>query len=224
MPHKSDGVLIQRPSEHLGHENTNIECSTEAAFPGKLLVSVADAWETAVVVSMIEGKQWTKSSDNFQSNILDVSKEEKPKAASNFDAGTTELEMQLNGSAGSLIHDKEKSNEAHDLESWANSELSLNASPQKIIIQPDLDENAASLALSLSRDASLFIPNCSLEHCDSKTCDVQKPSCSNEYKLATPLLVDSFCPMDVPDGGSNINLHLGLCSGASFSGNQCGIH
>lgn len=224
MPHISDGVLIRKPSEQLGHENTNFECSTEAAFPGKVLVSVADAGETAVVVSMIEGKQWTESSDDFQSNILNVSEEEKPTAAPNVHADTTELEVQLDGSAGSLIYDKEKSMKNHDLESWENSESSINVSPQKIIIQPDMDENAASLALSLSRDASSIDPDCSLGQSDLKTCDVQNPSCSDEYKLSTPHLVDTFFLMDEPESGSTINLHLGLCSGASFSGNQSDIY
>lgn len=50
----------------------NSECLLEDGFSRKLSVSVADAGETALVVSMVEGNQWMEeSSEDFLSNLED---------------------------------------------------------------------------------------------------------------------------------------------------------
>lgn len=58
MSQKSDITPIERMSNQCAPEGANNEC-TEAAFSGKVSISVADAGETALVVSMVSGNQWT---------------------------------------------------------------------------------------------------------------------------------------------------------------------
>lgn len=54
VPKESDGAPGSRPNNEHAAETVNGDSSIESAFSGKLLVSVADAGETAVVVSFAE--------------------------------------------------------------------------------------------------------------------------------------------------------------------------
>ncbi|KAL5719073.1 hypothetical protein ACHQM5_011904 [Ranunculus cassubicifolius] len=60
VPQKSDGVSVQTANYQNSPESSSHEHSVEASQCGKVSVSVADAGETAVVVSMIEGNPWLK--------------------------------------------------------------------------------------------------------------------------------------------------------------------
>lgn len=76
MPQKPDGNIEQRPS---GPENFNEDCSVEDIYSRKVSISVADAGETALVVSMVGGSKLTEElSDNIPSTIQ-VDKELKTK-------------------------------------------------------------------------------------------------------------------------------------------------
>ncbi|XP_027082883.1 uncharacterized protein At4g10930 isoform X1 [Coffea arabica] len=57
LPKKLDGVLVPRLGNQHEPENARSGGSGEAAFSGKVSVSVADAGETAVVVSVVEGSR-----------------------------------------------------------------------------------------------------------------------------------------------------------------------
>ncbi|KAJ6962219.1 hypothetical protein NC652_001008 [Populus alba x Populus x berolinensis] len=63
-PQKSDVALLQKPNNQCYSENSHsssfAEAEAEAAFSGKMSVSIADAGETAVVVSMVGGTKWTE--------------------------------------------------------------------------------------------------------------------------------------------------------------------
>lgn len=68
MPQSSDVTSIQRPNNQCGPDNANSECFVQDAFSGKVSISVADAGETAVVVSMVAENQWAgEPNDNFLS-------------------------------------------------------------------------------------------------------------------------------------------------------------
>ncbi|CAK9143154.1 unnamed protein product [Ilex paraguariensis] len=73
MPHKSVGVPVSGPSNQHLIEKDSSECLVEVAFSGKMSVSVADAGETAVVVSMIEKNQGTEEPSEKFSSTLDAS-------------------------------------------------------------------------------------------------------------------------------------------------------
>ncbi|KAJ6701873.1 RING/U-BOX PROTEIN [Salix koriyanagi] len=62
VPQKSDVALLQKPNNQCYSENSHSSSFSvaEAAFSGKMTVSIADAGETAVVVSMVGGTKWTE--------------------------------------------------------------------------------------------------------------------------------------------------------------------
>ncbi|KAK1577836.1 hypothetical protein Q3G72_025287 [Acer saccharum] len=69
-PQDSVENTIQRTNNQCSPKSANGECSAEAAFSRKVSVSVADAGETALVVSIIGGNQWTEEpNENFFSKI-----------------------------------------------------------------------------------------------------------------------------------------------------------
>ena len=62
VPQKSDVALLQKPDSQCYSENSHSSSFSvaEAAFSGKMTVSIADAGETAVVVSMVGDTKWTE--------------------------------------------------------------------------------------------------------------------------------------------------------------------
>ncbi|KAK2664311.1 hypothetical protein Ddye_002885 [Dipteronia dyeriana] len=70
VPQDSVENSVQRTNNQCGPKSANGECSAEATFSRKVSVSVADAGETALVVSIIGGNQWTEEpNENFLSKI-----------------------------------------------------------------------------------------------------------------------------------------------------------
>ncbi|XP_028774748.1 uncharacterized protein At4g10930 isoform X2 [Neltuma alba] len=54
-----DASSLEKTTMEINPENGDKECQAEESFSGKVSVSVADAGETAVVVSLVEGTQWS---------------------------------------------------------------------------------------------------------------------------------------------------------------------
>lgn len=79
-------------------ETANHECSDEAALAKKVSVSVADAGETALVVSMVESKQSEVLDENVASalEIKEDEKAEKSLAHTSGDSLTLETGFWLN--------------------------------------------------------------------------------------------------------------------------------
>ncbi|XP_044485820.1 uncharacterized protein At4g10930 isoform X3 [Mangifera indica] len=73
-PQKSAVNLTQSTKSHCGPEIAKGECLAEAAFSRKVSVSVADAGETAVVVSMVGGNQCTEEPNEYHLSMLEVDK------------------------------------------------------------------------------------------------------------------------------------------------------
>ncbi|WOH15143.1 hypothetical protein DCAR_0934680 [Daucus carota subsp. sativus] len=69
VQHRSDELLLGRPSNQCASENSSDQCPVDPGLSGKLVVSVADAGETALVVSMLEGKQETKRKFQTMSSV-----------------------------------------------------------------------------------------------------------------------------------------------------------
>ncbi|GAV88783.1 PHD domain-containing protein/zf-C3HC4_2 domain-containing protein [Cephalotus follicularis] len=76
VPQKTDGISIQRASNHCGSQNANSRCLVEDTFSGKVSVSI-DAGETAVVVSMVDGSQYTEGSSEDFLSTFEVDKDIK---------------------------------------------------------------------------------------------------------------------------------------------------
>ncbi|KAL6986424.1 hypothetical protein U1Q18_019786 [Sarracenia purpurea var. burkii] len=68
-PQKSDEIPVLRSSYQSCPENASSECVVNAVFSGKVSVSVADAGETAVVVSMVERNQVTEEKPPLTSKV-----------------------------------------------------------------------------------------------------------------------------------------------------------
>lgn len=60
-------IPVLRPSNHGCLENCNSDSFVDAAFSGKVSISVADAGETAVVVSMVGNQMTDGPSEKLQS-------------------------------------------------------------------------------------------------------------------------------------------------------------
>ncbi|KAF7150109.1 hypothetical protein RHSIM_Rhsim02G0245100 [Rhododendron simsii] len=75
-PQETDVIPVLRPSNYGCLENSNSDCFIDAAFSRKVSVSVADAGETAVVVSMV-GNQMTDGPSGKLPSTLEVDKDLK---------------------------------------------------------------------------------------------------------------------------------------------------
>ncbi|XP_042480924.1 uncharacterized protein At4g10930 isoform X2 [Macadamia integrifolia] len=96
LPPESLSISTQRQGNQFGPETTGHESSTDAGFSGKVSVSVADAGETAVVVSMVERMQWTQeSSDNLLAAKEAVIDPETETSLSNSNATSFMMETRV---------------------------------------------------------------------------------------------------------------------------------
>uniref|UniRef100_A0A1D1XHX8 Uncharacterized protein At4g10930 n=1 Tax=Anthurium amnicola TaxID=1678845 RepID=A0A1D1XHX8_9ARAE len=66
LPQNLDNNSVQNPIDHYDPTNAGSGQSVDSAFSGKVSISIADAGETAVVVSMLEGTQLTRSAERGQ--------------------------------------------------------------------------------------------------------------------------------------------------------------
>ncbi|GFS38105.1 hypothetical protein Acr_00g0055710 [Actinidia rufa] len=76
-PKKSDVIPALRPGNNSRLGNASGDGLVEVAFSGKVSVSVADAGETAVVVSMVEGYQMTEGPSEKLSSTSEIDKDLK---------------------------------------------------------------------------------------------------------------------------------------------------
>lgn len=77
-------MIPEKTNSHYGPEIASSEYVKETAFSGKLSVSIADTGETAVVVSMVGGNQWTQEPGENLLSTLGVEKGQKLEL-SNYD-------------------------------------------------------------------------------------------------------------------------------------------
>lgn len=168
----------------------NSECLPEDGFSGKLSVSVADAGETALVVSMVEGNQWMEeSSEDFLSN-LDECNDWKFESYLISDANCLE----------SPTPSSERANmqpmEAEELKLSLSRDMSSSSSlPSNSSVLDDLKTNHANKM-------------------------VNEPSDFEGLRISSTNLLDGSCIENKLSGSeSSIGLHLGLSVGSFLSGN-----
>ncbi|KAL5989365.1 hypothetical protein ACLOJK_010255 [Asimina triloba] len=193
---KSDGVPGQKVIEQGSYEATDMESRVADAFSGKIFVSVADPGETAVVVSMVEGKLLAGGSEDLTSKELDVDRDEKHMQSSYVDVDFAKTEMQLdeNGSS-SLICNHDGTVDSYTPNNLDNHERYFNISPGETSLKSHIKRRETSPLLSLSHDASLFSPGDSLALSYLKTDSVDealfKPDAFNGSKLLLSISSDA---------------------------------
>jgi len=190
VPQKSNAISMQRPKNQCGPENANSECFIEDAFSGKLSVSVADAGETAVVVSIVGENQWTaKPNENFLSTVK-VEKDLK-----------TETFISISDASSHKV--ETPSTEKTIIQSiFEGKELELSLSrdasfilPSNSLVHSELKTSSADKAMN--EHSSFHGIGTTSRKLISESCIVNRQS-ENE---------------------STIGLHLGLSIGSSLSGN-----
>lgn len=213
VPQKSDVISIQRPDNQGGSENGNSECFIEDALSGKVSVSVADAGETALVVSMVDENQCTGEPNE---NFLSIVKVE------DLETETLLLTSDANSYKATVKVEKDLQTETLILSSDASSQKVETLSGGKTIIQPIFD--AKELELSLSRDASFISASNSLVLSESKTSCAEKAikelrSNNGIENPSKKFINESSTGNRLSENESSIGLHLGLSVGAFLSGN-----
>ncbi|KAL4651363.1 hypothetical protein ACB092_01G154700 [Castanea dentata] len=212
VPQKSDVISIQRPDNQCGPENGNSECFIEDALSGKVSVSVADAGETALVVSMVGENQCTGEPNEKFLSIVKVEKD--------LETEMLLLTSDANSHKATVKVEKDLQTETLILSSDASSQKGETLSGGKTIIQPIFD--AKELELSLSRDASFISASNSLVLSESKTSCAEKAM--NELRsnngIENPsrkFINESSTGNRQSENESSIGLHLGLSVGAFLS-------
>ncbi|KAF9601345.1 hypothetical protein IFM89_019077 [Coptis chinensis] len=175
VPLQSDGSSKLMRNNQNGQESASHEHLFEDSHSGKVSVSVADAGETAVVVSMIDREHCIKELREKSLSVGDINKNNQPLG--------------------------KKSN-----------------------IQPSVDAEETSLALSLSYDTHFSVPCDSLPHSESKIDfvdeAVSEPNVSDGCKLFAEL--SSSKPNNDREPSeieSDVDLHLRLSLRSSLPDN-----
>lgn len=170
-------------------EDGNTECLHEDDLSGKLSVSVADAGETALVVSMVGGNKWREeSSEDFLSNLEDCN--------------DWKFESYLISDANCLYSPTPSSERANMQTNWEAESLQLSLSqetssslPSNSLILNDLKTKSATKIVN-GESGFDGLKISSTESLD-RSCTDNKPS----------------------ESESCMGLHLGLSVGSFLSGN-----
>ncbi|XP_058203596.1 uncharacterized protein At4g10930 isoform X3 [Rhododendron vialii] len=193
-PQETDVIPVLRPSNYGCLENSNSDCFVDAAFSRKVSVSVADAGETAVVVSMVENQMTDRPSEKLPSTLevdkdlkierLEIPSTEKPTTQPVLKS--EKLELCLSQDVSFSL----------PCSSFGKSELKM-SSPDKLMKEPsgvdgfvissrkklngcysgnEPSGSSLDLHLGLSVGCSFFAE-------DQAAGDMQQKSCSEEYLL-----------------------------------------
>lgn len=160
VPQNSGAVSLQSFLKYPAPQTAEIGWTVDSSLSGKVSVSVADAGETAVVVSMIEGKQNTDCETSFFDRLdsnIDILIE---KSSLHSDIENSETDLQLKG--GSCIQDSESSLFFNDYKEHltnvsdvdTSSECFFDISPEIIDFQPYGALKEATIS-SFSDDATV---------------------------------------------------------------------
>ncbi|XP_010918320.1 uncharacterized protein At4g10930 [Elaeis guineensis] len=216
---KWDCLPIQNPSKHFTLRSAGHVSNINTSFLGKVSVSVADAGETAVVVSMVGGEPRTEASFPLKNDLDITTGKENGTSLSDSDAGNTKLDMPLDKSGcvelicNSLMCSDDKGSIPPVQEIENSSEGLLDMSSKMDVIQPDVEPTENSLAyaasemvvvqaddilntsLDQSQGAMLSSPCVSVIHGGfqaKNTEEITHSSCNfNEYNVSCPLSSDN---------------------------------
>ncbi|XP_038981372.1 uncharacterized protein At4g10930 isoform X2 [Phoenix dactylifera] len=153
---KLDCLPIQNPSKHSTLRSAGRVSNIDPSFLGKVSVSVADAGETAVVVSMVGGEPRTEGSSPLKNDIDINTGKDNGTSLSDSDADNLKLDMQLDKSGcvelicDSLMCSDDKGSIPLVQEIENSSERLLDMSPKMDVIQPDVKLTENSLAYAAS--------------------------------------------------------------------------
>ncbi|KAG1346680.1 hypothetical protein COCNU_06G005090 [Cocos nucifera] len=153
---KLDCLPIQNPSKHSTLRSAGHVSNINPSFLGKVSVSVADAGETAVVVSMVGGEPRTEASFPLKNDLDITTGKENGTSLSDSDAGDTKLGMPPDKSGcvelicNSLMCSDDKGSTPLVQEIENSSERLLDMLPKMDVIQPDVKLMENSLAYAAS--------------------------------------------------------------------------
>lgn len=156
---KLDFLPVQNPSKHSTLRGAGHMSNIDPSFLGKVSVSVADAGETAVVVSMVGVEPRIKASSPLKSDPDINTGKENGTSLSDSDAGNTKLDMQLDKigcvelmcNSSMCSDDKGSIPLVQEIEN--GYERLLDMSPKMDVIQPDVELTENSLAYAASEKA-----------------------------------------------------------------------
>ncbi|KAK3003390.1 hypothetical protein RJ639_019385 [Escallonia herrerae] len=244
LPQKSEGTPVMMSPNRLSPENASTERLAEAAFSGKMSVSVADAGETAVVVSLVEGSQRTGHLNGKMLSGLDACHDlDNDSVVCNFDANNHRFEAPSRVSVSvadagetaivvSMVEGNQMTEDPNgkflvsfdgckdvELEKFLSSstveECKLETtSSQGVSMEANFE--AKELELSLSGVTSLTVPSNLLACADLRT--------SSDEKARKPSFFDGFGASKSLQSSesleSGLDLHLGLNVGPTLSDEQ----
>ncbi|XP_074322773.1 uncharacterized protein At4g10930 isoform X2 [Apium graveolens] len=206
MQHRSDKILLTGSSNLCASENSSYQCLVDPGLSGKVVVSVADAGETAVVVSMLEGKQETEKQIQTTMPCLEMCEMKAPFQVSDSlnDAGrksataaVEKIEEQerekvfssSNISEDVKIHESLPSSNKQKLETPSNSlDVGANSVPDE-------------LKLALSQESSDILPSVF----ESAFGDEGISAPSNGSEISTSKLLDQHCSQATFESGDIAN-------------------
>lgn len=190
-------TVLTGPSNHCTSENSRDQCLVDPGLSGKVVVSVADAGETAVVVSMLEAKQETKKHIQTTMSCLEMCEMKAPFQLSDSvnDAGSKSATVAV-----------EKTEEEESTKVFSSSDrpedVKMHASLPSSFVNKQkletpsknsLDVGASSvpeeLKLALSQDSSDILPSNS----ESAFGDKGMSAPSNGSEISTIQLLDQHC-------------------------------
>ncbi|KAK1276793.1 hypothetical protein QJS04_geneDACA012800 [Acorus gramineus] len=212
VPLNSDVISIRIPVKQCGHTNSDPGSIFESVYSGKVSVSVADDGETAVVVSMVEGKHGSGASENIPLESSQYICTKKEINTCN-ESVSHHMRMSENG-----LSTCEKTANVSSQDTGAPHQSSPNLLPKNPIVQPEIDIQEISLGLSLLHDVSLSSLTDSVERNDLKSYYNEKPMCelgSDECKNLA--LCETSSIKSNSENKSQIDLHLGLSVGSSLA-------
>ncbi|KAK8924204.1 hypothetical protein KSP39_PZI019089 [Platanthera zijinensis] len=192
MLQQSGAISLQSLVKYSSSQTTEVGSTVNPALSGKISVSVADAGETAVVVSMISGKQEThceRSEDARLDSNIDI-EIAQPLYYSENETSETALQ-QKDGSCIQvpIFRDyQEQCTNASDIDN--NSEMFFDLLPEIIDFKPYVELKEASIS-SFSQDATIVKPR------------------NDITELRSPLRLEdmsfSLCDSEANVEGKNIN-------------------
>lgn len=209
MQHRSDRLLLSGLSNLCASENSSNQCLFDPGLSAKVVVSVADAGETAVVVSMLEGKQETKKQIQKTMACLEMCEMKAPFQVSDSlnDAGgksaTVAVEKTEEQERTTVLLNSNISEDVKKLESLPSSN---NQKLETLSSSLDVEANSVpeELKLSLSQESLDILPSVF----ESAFGDKGTSAPSNGSEISTSELLNQHCSQETFEFG--INFYLGL--------------
>ncbi|PKA45738.1 Uncharacterized protein AXF42_Ash011079 [Apostasia shenzhenica] len=150
---KSDAVSLPNLGKYAAQQSAATEWPVDPFLLGKVSVSVADAGETALVVSLIDGQQKASSKNSILAR-LDADIEDETVVGESELQANDDYYIQL--SSKNLVCSPDKGVHVSAVDADINSEAFFDILPEIMDVHPDIDLKEPSFMSSFSEDASMM--------------------------------------------------------------------